>query len=161
MFTLQRNLCLSCTRRRLLSSVSSKSKEEKFKIEAEPPPPGTKDWIGPPDPVSNIRPIKFQVHKNESNTERSFRKQQAANIEWNHDFWQKHNNKFFKEKEDFVEKIKEESGEKASSDQLSQFYKKFLDENREWYVKNISLLWPALQVAVIKTIRRLRPIKKS
>ena len=70
--------------------------QEKFKIEAEPPSSGTKNWIGPPDPVSNIRPIKFQFDANESETEKRFRKQQDDNIKWNHKFWKEHNAKFFK-----------------------------------------------------------------
>ncbi|KAK7490173.1 hypothetical protein BaRGS_00018518 [Batillaria attramentaria] len=148
-----------------MASSTPKAKEEKLKIEAEPPKLGTNNWIGPPDPVSNIRPIKFQVHREETHAERMFRQKQAETIQWNQDFWHKHNSKFFKEKEEFVNNLKEIKGVKTvSPEELSQFYRSFLNENRkahlqynkEWYKRNISLLWPALQVAVIQAFRRMR-----
>ncbi|XP_076463776.1 COA8 family protein CBG23705, mitochondrial-like [Babylonia areolata] len=161
-----RQMCFTClSRARMIcSSASRKNKEDKLRIEAEPPDSGTNNWIGPPDPVSNIRPVRFQVHADETEVERQFRQHQKETIEWNHTFWKKHNAKFFKEKEDFVEKIKQTEGKKATSEELSQFYKTFLNENRvghlkynrDWYRKNISLLWPAVQVAVIKMMRRVK-----
>lgn len=173
----RKGFCLTCLSRMISCSTaartpgsgSSGTKEEKLRIEAEPPDSGTKNWIGPPDPVSNIRPVRFQVHAEETDTERIFRQRQKETIEWNHAFWKKHNATFFKEKEDFVETIKQTTGEKASIEELSQFYRKFLNDNRaahlkynrEWYKKNISLLWPAVQVAVIKMIRRLKQGKNQ
>lgn len=70
--------------------------KEKFRIEAEAPSSNDKIWIGPPDPVSNIRPVKFPDHPDESSIEYKFYKQQAETIQWNQDFWSKHNTKFFK-----------------------------------------------------------------
>lgn len=139
------------------------TKEEKLKIQAEPPSSSTNNLIGPPDPVSNIRPVKFQVHPHETSAERTFRQKQAETIQWNQDFWQTHNTKFFQMKDDFVNKLKETKGVKTvSPEELSQFYRSFLNEhrkvhfqyNKEWYKKNISLLWPALQVAIIQMVRR-------
>ncbi|KAL8619605.1 hypothetical protein ACOMHN_019661 [Nucella lapillus] len=165
-----KRVCHTCLSRMISWSTaackpgSSAIKEEKLKIKAEPPVSGTNNWIGPPDPVSNIRPIRFQVHADETLTEDNFRQRQKEMIEWNHVFWKKHNSKFFKEKEDFVGAIKQSTGEKATPEELSQFYEKFLNDNKEahlkynrdWYKKNISLLWPAVQVTVIQMIRRLK-----
>ena len=54
-----------------------------------------KDWIGPPDKVSNIRPYKFYQSENETELEKQFREQRTEVLEYNHDFWYKHNKNFF------------------------------------------------------------------
>lgn len=69
---------------------------KKFKITPVPPSGGTTDWIGPPDPVSNIRPIRFYVPPNETFTEKKFRIRRAEVLEWNQQFWADHNSRFFK-----------------------------------------------------------------
>lgn len=133
-----------------------------------------KDWIGPPDKVSNIRPYKFYQSENETELERQFREQRTEVLEYNHDFWYKHNKNFFTQKEEFVRKRlavkKEQAGEgqhdnkheTLSPEEMSEFYKKFLDENyqqhvqynKTWYKKNISLLWPAAKVVLAKLFKK-------
>ena len=55
------------------------------------------NWVGPADSVSNIRPIKFYIpDSGETLLEKQFREKQESTIEWNHNFWKKHNTKFFK-----------------------------------------------------------------
>ena len=50
-----------------------------------------------------------------------------------------------------------------TAEEISEFYKKFLNDNyvslrdfnREWYKRNLSLLWPALRVKVKRFLRIL------
>ena len=53
------------------------------------------DTVGPPDKVSNIRPYKFHQPQDETETERKYREQRTEALEFNHDFWYKHNKSFF------------------------------------------------------------------
>lgn len=161
----RRQLCASC--RPTSRLCSTRHKENKIKIEAEPPESGRRNWVGPPDPVSNIRPIKFYRHSEETDTEKNLRQSLEETVQWNHHFWKQHNSKFFTEKEEFLEEKMRITGQKPSVDDLAGFYRNFLDNNRqahrqynrEWYKRNVSLLWPALQVSVIKAVRRLRKIQ--
>ena len=66
-----------------------------MKIPANTPSSGETDWVGPPDKVSNIRPYKFYQPENETPTEKKFREQRMEALEFNHDFWYKHNKSFF------------------------------------------------------------------
>lgn len=62
--------------------------------------------------------------------------------------------------------MKKESGEdrQLTADEMSDFYKKFLDQNwethlnynMEWYKRNFSLLYLAFRVNLEKSITRLR-----
>ncbi len=71
---------------------------------------------------------------------------------------------FFQEKEEFVKLYKKPEGEAVSADEMSLFYKSFLDKNRKmhiyynisWYLKNFELLFLALQVNLEKGIRKLQ-----
>ena len=53
------------------------------------------DWIGPPDPDSNLRPIKLHISENESPTEKRYRQLREETHAWNQEFWAKHNKDFF------------------------------------------------------------------
>ncbi len=66
----------------------------KLKIEVAPPDRTKQDWIGPPDPTSNLRPYKFYIPRDETWKERDFRLQRQEIQEWNQDFWAKHNRNF-------------------------------------------------------------------
>ncbi|XP_055334858.1 cytochrome c oxidase assembly factor 8-like [Paramacrobiotus metropolitanus] len=119
------------------------------------------DLYGPPDPVSNLPHIKFMVRENETHAERKLREMRQEAHEWNHTFWHGHNTKFLKEKEDYITRF---PNRKLSADEMSVFYKDFLDRNRnlhraynmELYSRNFRLLWPELLVSVERLIRRLR-----
>jgi len=130
------------------------------------------DLIGPPDSASNIAQIKCYIPPDETLTEETFRQRRMEVLEWNREFWSNHNERFFKEKDLF---IKENSIDKEgttnkkkslSPEEMSVFYRQFLNENRaahlqynkEWYKKNISLLWPALQVTFIRLKRKLKGV---
>ncbi|XP_069116767.1 COA8 family protein CBG23705, mitochondrial-like [Argopecten irradians] len=122
------------------------------------------DWIGPPDPVSNLRPVKFYVSKEDTRLEQSYRSQRQETQDWNQEFWAEHNTKFYKMKEEFVKRRLEEKhqagidSETLSAEEMSVFYREFLDNNynlhrtynREWYGKNFSLLWPAVKLNMNK-----------
>ncbi|XP_060070902.1 COA8 family protein CBG23705, mitochondrial-like [Ylistrum balloti] len=127
------------------------------------------DWIGPPDPVSNLRPVKFHISKEDSSLAQSYRTQRQETQDWNQAFWSEHNTKFYEMKEEFVrqrleEKMKEGSdSETLSAEEMSVFYKQFLDNNyklhktynRDWYWRNFSLLWPALKLNMDKFKKRI------
>ncbi|GFN85596.1 Apoptogenic protein 1, mitochondrial [Plakobranchus ocellatus] len=146
---------------------SSKGESKKLKITSSAPAMGKSDIYGPPDPISNIQTIRFYIPPDETPTEKKFRLQRAEVLDWNHKFWTDHNTKFFKEKGDFVKSIKstgkDQSKKTTPAEQMSVFYRKFLNENRkdhlrynkEWYKKNISLLWPAFLVFFIRLRRKL------
>lgn len=54
------------------------------------------DAIGKPDPISNLRPIKFYVPDRETALERLFRIERHKVQEWNNIFWTHHNKSFQK-----------------------------------------------------------------
>ncbi|WKY10435.1 hypothetical protein Q1695_002641 [Nippostrongylus brasiliensis] len=124
------------------------------------------DWVGPPHPVSKIRPIKLRRVDNETELERQYRIAREELNRWSSSFWEKHNTLFDTKKAEFVEKRKKELGriEQVSANDLSRFYKEFLDSrhvslmdyNKEWYRRNIALCWPALKVNVLRFFRMLR-----
>ncbi|MFH4973927.1 hypothetical protein AB6A40_000636 [Gnathostoma spinigerum] len=124
------------------------------------------DWVGPPDPISRIRPIRLRRLPNESATEREYRNAAEALNKWNSKFWVEHNTLFEKEKQKFLDEKRQKKGriERLSPDDLSDFYRRFLNErhealiayNKEWYRRNLSLLWPAFKVNMIRFVRMLR-----
>ncbi|XP_028398611.1 apoptogenic protein 1, mitochondrial-like [Dendronephthya gigantea] len=96
-----------------------------------------------------------------------FREYKQDLMSWHHSFWLHQNLKFTKEKKeytlkrDLIENAKADGKEKA--DDLSLFYKEFLDENfsvhfqyqREWYRRNFLLLWYGLKVDVERLFKKL------
>ncbi|VDD95977.1 unnamed protein product [Enterobius vermicularis] len=118
------------------------------------------DWVGPPDKVSRIRPIRLRRLHDETSTERKFREFWENMNEWNHRFWETHNLLYEKRKAEFIAHKKSNSllHEKPTANELSDFYKSFLNENyeslaaynREWYSRNFKLLWLAAQVSVVR-----------
>lgn len=52
------------------------------------------DWIGPPDPVSNLRLIKFYQPPDETAAEKQFREMRQEVQDWNQEFWTQHNVNF-------------------------------------------------------------------
>ncbi|XP_017760858.1 PREDICTED: apoptogenic protein 1, mitochondrial [Eufriesea mexicana] len=116
------------------------------------------DLIGPPDPISNLRPIIFAKSENESELEKRYRKAREDTQTWNQNFWTKHNNNFMKEREQFQETLKAEGKTSITADDMSVFYKHFLDKNWQmhlnyntlWYKKNIKLLFLEIRVRISK-----------
>merc|ERR1712117_708870 len=114
-------------------------------------------------------PIRFHIPEDETSTERNYRLKRKKIMEWNRAFWAEHNAKFFKEKEKFIQQRSQKQGKSSSKkkslspEELSIFYRNFLNENRkshldynrQWYRANLSLLWPAVRVAATRLRRRL------
>ncbi|XP_046997308.1 COA8 family protein CG14806, mitochondrial [Schistocerca americana] len=124
------------------------------------------DLIGPPNQLSNLRPIVFHIPENESAIEKKFRLEREETQKWNEAFWATHNKRFFKERDEY---ITANSDQKVplTADEMSVFYKSFLDEhwkihmryNAEWYRRNVSLLFLAIRVKLHK-IRKILKFSK-
>lgn len=54
------------------------------------------DLIGPPDPISNLRPILRRNVTKESAMQQTLRDIQNTTQLWNQEFWTKHNANFIK-----------------------------------------------------------------
>ncbi|KAK2826767.1 hypothetical protein Q5P01_020981 [Channa striata] len=122
-----------------------------------PVPSSTHDWIGPPNPLSNLRPIVYRIPENESELEKQLRHLRQETEDWNHEFWTKQNISFSKEKDSFIASqlkakglsLRDEQGRRRSlnSEEMAVFYKNFLDKNRtrhvnynkEWYRRNFTI----------------------
>ncbi|KAK5618014.1 hypothetical protein CRENBAI_023504 [Crenichthys baileyi] len=147
-----------------------------------PEPSSTHDWIGPPNPLSNLRPIVYGISENESDLEKQLRKLRQETENWNHNFWTKQNISFSKEKDAFITSqlkakgltVRGEDGRRRSlsSEEMAIFYKSFLDENRlrhanynkEWYRRNFTITLLMAQVALNslwRTVTKKRCKKKK
>ncbi|XP_039968215.1 COA8 family protein CG14806, mitochondrial isoform X2 [Bactrocera neohumeralis] len=134
-------------------------------LSAKPDPRSiTKDYVGPPDKLSNIRPYVRHIPKNETDLERRLRQMQEQTEKWNHDFWSNHNKNFYQEREEFVKTHGAATNGEVTADEMSEFYKAFLDKNKEnhfrynfsWYLKNFEMLKLAFRVSVVRVIKRVK-----
>ncbi|XP_069392536.1 cytochrome c oxidase assembly factor 8 isoform X2 [Paralichthys olivaceus] len=171
-----------------LSAVSTRfcSSEQKTQQSSAPerstfrPPPGsTCDWIGPPNPLSNLRPIVYHVPENESELEKRLRHLRQETEDWNHDFWTQQNISFSKEKDSFIVSqlkakdltVRDEQGRRRSlnTEEMAEFYKSFLDKNRtrhmsynkEWYRRNFTITLLMARVALNNMWRTVRHGRKK
>ncbi|KAI4503042.1 hypothetical protein M0802_002086 [Mischocyttarus mexicanus] len=120
------------------------------------------DQIGNPDPISHLRPIIFKKPYNESKLEKEYREARENTQLWNQTFWTKHNNSFIQERRKFQETLKTQGKTSLTADEMSVFYKYFLDKNWRlhfdynvsWYRKNVYLLLLELRVKISKLIFR-------
>ena len=121
---------------------------------------------GPPDPESNIPTVEFLGKHNETNKEKMFRQHKQDLMLWHHTFWLQQNEKFKKEKKKHLQKQEHEisiTDGKEQADDLSFFFKKFLDKEfslhfkyqREWYKRNFLLFWYGFQVDLEHLVKRL------
>ncbi|XP_066145986.1 COA8 family protein Y39B6A.34, mitochondrial [Euwallacea fornicatus] len=114
------------------------------------------DIIGPPDSLSNLRPIVRKIPKNETFVQKQFREAADATQKWNQEFWAKHNTNFIKEKEAYIKRFTSAERPQLNADEMSEFYKDFLNKhwkthvryNFAWYRKNLALLLLALKVNI-------------
>lgn len=115
--------------------------------------------MGPPNPVSNLRPVNFHIPENESQVEREFRVMREEVQKWNEVFWSKHNTCFIREREEFAASITKKGSTETvtpTAEEMSIFYKDFLDKNWklhltynfEWYKKNMHLAFLASKVKI-------------
>ncbi|KAG5868106.1 hypothetical protein JTB14_034636 [Gonioctena quinquepunctata] len=94
------------------------------------------DIIGPPDPISNLRPIIRKRLISETALQTRLRNLQDATQEWNHKFWTEHNKKFKKEQQSYIDSyLRGFEKRQLTADEMSEFYKKFLDENLSEHIK--------------------------
>ncbi|XP_052273886.1 COA8 family protein Y39B6A.34, mitochondrial-like isoform X2 [Dreissena polymorpha] len=119
--------------------------------------------------------MKLFIPPDESSLERDYRLKREVVQKWHHEFWTAHNKRFFTLKEKYIQEKLAEKGEaaddinKVTPEELSVFYKKFLDDNypthiqynKDWYKKNISLLWPALKVNFYRLFARRKESAKN
>ncbi|XP_063296527.1 cytochrome c oxidase assembly factor 8 [Pelobates fuscus] len=142
-------------------------------VSFSPPPDSKYDWIGPPDRLSNLRPIKFFVPKNESEPERKLRELREETQDWNQRFWATQNLTFLKEKEDFItarfkalgldERDEEGHKRKLNAEEMAVFYRDFLSENlekhtrynREWYQRNFTITLLMAKVTLLRAWEKL------
>lgn len=116
------------------------------------------DIIGPPDSVSNLRPIIFAKSRNETTIEKKYREAREDTQLWNQNFWTKHNTSFIQERKEFQEALKAQGKTSITADDMSVFYKNFLDKNwqshfkynLDWYKRNVKLLFLELRVRFSK-----------
>ncbi|XP_056446014.1 cytochrome c oxidase assembly factor 8 [Gadus chalcogrammus] len=140
------------------ASVQHTAGQESPKSSAfQPAPDSTHDWIGPPNRLSNIRPITYHVPAQESALEERLRRLRQQTEVWNHEFWAYQNVAFSKEKDEYVSSQlkarglegRDQQGRKHTlgSEEMAVFYKSFLDTNRtrhanynkEWYRRNFRI----------------------
>ena len=124
--------------------------------------------IGPPDPISNLRPIKITPSKNETPTQQKLRELRIEAQEFNQKFWLEHNREFTQGRAEYVKKVLQEKypHEKGkttiNANEMSVFYKKFLDDhwnshldyNKQWQRRNFHILFLALRVKLETMCRR-------
>ncbi|KAI9018140.1 hypothetical protein CLU79DRAFT_761902 [Phycomyces nitens] len=113
------------------------------------------DMIGTPDPVSNLRPVKYYIPLNESEQDKEWRLIQQKADDFNQNFWTTNNAMFVNAKADYENQLIAK-GEEVTPEALSIFYKDFLNKayqrqmeyNRQWWKINIGLLYPGFKAAI-------------
>ncbi|XP_040916517.1 cytochrome c oxidase assembly factor 8 [Toxotes jaculatrix] len=171
---------LSAASSRLCSSKqATEQNKAPTRSALRPAPSATHDWIGPPNPLSNLRPIVYHVPENESELEKRLRHLRQETEDWNHDFWTKQNITFSKEKDAFIIShlkakgltVRDEQGRRRSlnSEEMAVFYKSFLDRNRtrhanynkEWYRRNFTITLLMARIALNNMWRSVRHTGKK
>lgn len=71
-------------------------KKKSDNVKSTEPSKICQDLISKPDPVSNLRQIKFFIPKNETKLEKLFRNEREDVQKWNNTFWTRHNKAFQK-----------------------------------------------------------------
>ncbi|XP_021257720.1 apoptogenic protein 1, mitochondrial isoform X1 [Numida meleagris] len=156
------------------SSSSSSGGGERAGPRFCPPAGSCRDWIGPPDKRSNLRPVIFHVPSHESPLERRLRELREETQAWNQRFWARQNTAFQREKEEFIYsrlkakglETRDKTGQKVTlnAEEMADFYKDFLRKNfrkhmhynRDWYKRNFTITFLMGQVALVRALRWLR-----
>ncbi|XP_028857186.1 cytochrome c oxidase assembly factor 8 isoform X2 [Denticeps clupeoides] len=155
------------------ANETQKQKPREQKIQFSPSSSSKHDWIGPPDRLSNLRPIIYHIPEQETPLERQLRHLRQETEDWNHAFWTNQNVAFSQEKEDYILlqlkakglSERDETGRKRTlnSEEMAVFYKDFLDKNfqkhasynKEWYRRNFRITLLMARVALQNTLRTL------
>ncbi|KAI8822182.1 uncharacterized protein EV422DRAFT_525973 [Fimicolochytrium jonesii] len=119
--------------------------------------------VSSPHPISHIRLIRFPATSDSTlpALEVAFLRRREAAQMWNHEFWTENNLHFQREKADYEAEIHRTHNRPATANELSIFYKQYLDNslerhseyNRAWWKENTRMLLPALQ-AEMSALRR-------
>ncbi|XP_023228287.1 apoptogenic protein 1, mitochondrial-like isoform X1 [Centruroides sculpturatus] len=161
--------CFSSGKRGLSSERKLNENLENEEIENPPRITGS-NWISPPHPVSNLRLIHFFIPKNELTAVREYREKVEEVQIWNQQYWERHNSEYLKLKDEFTkDKLKEvrqieKDRQVLTASEMAIFYRKFLNDNhkkhmrynREWYKKNVGLLWWAFRANLSKWYHKLK-----
>uniref|UniRef100_A0A8C4QXL9 Cytochrome c oxidase assembly factor 8 n=1 Tax=Eptatretus burgeri TaxID=7764 RepID=A0A8C4QXL9_EPTBU len=95
------------------------------------PPNPVRDWVGPPDRTSNLRPVIPYISPNESDLERSLRHLRMDTQDWNQKFWSMHNKSYVRVGHFCSEVLLRWSCgghcNTLSADEMGEFFKLFLD----------------------------------
>ncbi|XP_029162778.1 APOPT family protein CG14806, mitochondrial [Nylanderia fulva] len=116
------------------------------------------DLIGSPDPVSNLRPIIFARSAKETYFEKKYINLREETQRWHQEFWIKHNTSFIEERKQFQELLRAQGKKELTADDMSVFYKQFLDKNWQshfnynlaWYKRNIKILFYGIAAKISK-----------
>lgn len=126
------------------------------------------DLIGPADPISNLHPVKYAIRDKETDLEKKLRRKREELQDWHQLFWSNHNKRFQSSKKEFetnfLKQKNNTSDQTISADEISVFYKQFLDENWKnhmnylfsWYRKNIHVTFLHLCVLLQRFSKRIR-----
>ncbi|KAG0243888.1 hypothetical protein BGW41_001077 [Actinomortierella wolfii] len=134
------------------SSSSTNTKRARTEKFLDPATNRDKFLVGTPHPVSNLRPVLYPIPDQESEADRQLREQRERVDAFNQDFWSRNNALFNQAKAEYEAKIIEKNGgTPVTTEELSVFYKDFLDKaydrqmayNKQWWIENIGLLWPS------------------
>ncbi|CAM0135815.1 hypothetical protein VKS41_001749 [Umbelopsis sp. WA50703] len=119
------------------------------------------DMIGTPDPVSNLRPVRYFVSVDETPEDKEWRLHRQRVDDFNESFWSANNALFVNAQADFEDEVRAR-GEKVTAEALSVFYKDFLDKayerqmayNKQWWKENIGMLYPGAKAAIRQLTRK-------
>ncbi|KAJ2159374.1 hypothetical protein GGF46_003077 [Coemansia sp. RSA 552] len=117
--------------------------------------------VGLPDPVSNIRPIKFYIPDDETAVEQQYRELREEAARRDHEFWKDNNMRFETGKLAFEQQTVERSGQ-CTLDDLSEYYKQYqvdsharhLCYNRYVWRRNWQMVWPGIRAWCVEIWRR-------
>ncbi|KAK6636475.1 hypothetical protein RUM43_010136 [Polyplax serrata] len=121
--------------------------------------------IGKADPESNLHPIKYAIPENETELEKNLRKRLEELQDWNQSFWSKHNKSYAEGKRSFEAELLKKKGPKdqtITADEMSVFYKEFLDRNwknhinylLKWYQQNFYTTFLHFRVILQNFLRK-------
>ncbi|KAF9159484.1 hypothetical protein DFQ26_006484 [Actinomortierella ambigua] len=142
------------------TTIAKRSTRPKF---LNPSTNRDKFLVGTAHPVSNLRPVLYPIPDHESEADRQLRERRERVDAFNQDFWARNNALFIQAKADYEAMVVEKNGgSPVTSEQLSVFYKDFLDKaydrqmayNRQWWIENMGLLWPSAKAVFRKWTNR-------
>ncbi|KAI8812899.1 hypothetical protein BJ742DRAFT_792195 [Cladochytrium replicatum] len=125
--------------------------------------PSTPLLVATPHPVSNIRVVKIVSDPGETKAERDWRMQWERSQLWHHQYWEANNLEFQSQKTEFEQNVQTLFGRLPSDEELSQFYREYLEATRARHAEYNGQLWkqnfanllPALKAEISHFDRRV------